>query len=196
VSILINLLPDTRQAKLRERRRRQMVGGVSVLVWAICGGIVALMSIYEVGQKAVIAGYSKDINDKTAKLRAVPDLLDALTAQQHTASLSSLYDKRVYMTKFFQAYTEANPSEVTLNTLAVDNQNIITVNGIGKSYAAIAKLARALAADNVEVGSNAAPSNSPYFTGVAISGLSASAQGVAFTIHANLDSGVTSGNSK
>lgn len=195
MSILVNLLPDTRQAKLRERRRRQLVGGVSVLVWVICGGVVALMSIYEVGQKVAIAALSNSINDNTTKLKAVPDLLEALTAQQHSASLATLYGKRVYMTKFFQAYTEQNPGDVVLASLSIDNQNTLVATGTGKTYAAVAKLARTLEAANVKVGTNAAPGNTPYFTNVTLSGVTASSQGVAFTINATIDPGVTSGSS-
>lgn len=192
MSILINLLPDTRQAKLKERHRRQLVGGVSVLVWAVCGGVVALMTVYQLGQAAVIAGHSKSIKESTQELQAIPDLLDALTAQQHSASLPALYDKRVYMTKFFEAYIEANPADVKLTSLGIDTDNILAINGVGKTYAAVAKLARTLEAANVKVGSNAASTNPPYFTNVTITGVSSSSQGVSFTITATLDSGVTS----
>jgi Tfp pilus assembly protein PilN len=192
VSILINLLPDTRQAKLKERHRRQLVGGVSVLVWAVCGGIVALMTIYQLGQAAVIAGHTKSIKENTKELEAIPNLLDALTAQQHSASLPSLYAKRVYMTKFFDAYTEANPSEVRLNSLGIDTANTLIVNGVGRSYAAVAKLARTLEASNVKVGPNAASTNPPYFTSVTITSVASSNQGVSFTINAAIDPGVTS----
>jgi hypothetical protein len=122
-------------------------------------------------------------------------LLGALTAQQHSASLTTLYGKRVYMTKFLQAYTEANPADVVLASMTVDTQNALTVTGTGKTYAAVAKLARTLEAVNVKVGTNSAPSNTPYFTNITLSGVSASSQGVAFTIKAIIDPGVTSGSS-
>jgi Tfp pilus assembly protein PilN len=193
MSILINLLPDIRQAKLKERRRRQLVSGVSVMVWVVCGAIVLLLSVYTAGQKVAIKVLSNSISQKKTELQNVTGLTDALTAQQHLASLGGLYEKRVYMTKFFKAYSEADPTQVTINSLALDAQNAMIVNGNGTSYAAVAKLARALEASNVKVGTGAAESNSPYFTNVTIKNVSSTASGVSFTLDATIDTEVTSG---
>jgi Tfp pilus assembly protein PilN len=193
MNILINLLPDVRQAKLRERRRRQMASGISVMVWVVCGAVVALMAVYVAGQKVVIANYTNSINSNKAKLQAVSGLVDALTAEQHLASLPSLYEKRIYMTKFFEAYTSASPGDVSLTSMTIDSQNALVVNGVGATYASVAKLARALEAANVSVGTTAAANNTPYFSGVTITNVSSTtAHGVSFTIGATLDTGVTS----
>jgi Tfp pilus assembly protein PilN len=199
VSILINLLPDMRQAKLRERRRRQLVAGVSVMIWAVCGAIIVFMSLYVAAQKVIINNATNSINSEKKQLSDVPNIIDAYTAEQHLASLPGLYSQRVYMTKFFDAYTQANPQDVTLNSMNVDQSNLLTVNGSGKSYAAVAKLARALEAANVKVGNGAQASNTPYFTNVHIMNVQNSGagtnskSGVQFSIEATLQSGVTSG---
>ncbi len=196
MSILINLLPDIRQAKLREHRRRQLVSGVSVLVWVICGSVVALMAVYSTGQKVVIDNYTRSIADNKVKLQAVPGLVDALTAQEHLAELPTLYDNRVYMTKFFRAYSEVNPTAIGLTSMAIDAQNAMTINGTGDSYAAVAKLARALQASNVKIGTGAAEANTPYFSGVIITNVALAAKGVTFTLSANVDPGATTNGTK
>lgn len=200
MSILLNLLPDLRQAKLRERRRRQLVAGVSVMIWVVCGAVIVLMSLYVAGQKVIINNLTNSINSEKKQLSDVPNLLDAFTAEQHLASLPGLYSQRVYLTKFFDAYTQANPQDVTLNSMTVDQSNNLTVDGAGKTYASVAKLARALSASNVKVGTGAQASNSPYFTNVQITSVSnsgagtgAKGGGVQFSITATLQSGVTSG---
>jgi Tfp pilus assembly protein PilN len=199
MGILINLLPDLRQAKLRERRRRQLVAGVSVMIWVVCGAVIVLMSLYVAGQKVIINNLTNSINSEKRQLSEVPNLIEAFTAEQHLASLPGLYSQRVFMTKFFDAYTQANPQDVTLNSMAVDQSNMLTVSGSGKNYAAVAKLARALEAANVKVGSGAKATNAPYFTNVQIvtvrnSGAGANNKtGVQFSIEASLQSGVTSG---
>ncbi len=193
MSILINLLPDIRQAKLREGRRRQLVTGVSVSIWVVCGGLLVLLSIYEGGQKIIISRDSNTINQKEQTLRAVPNLLSAYTAEEHLASLPSLYGQRVYITKFLQAYSASDPTAVTLNSLQVDAQNNLTIEGTGQTYAAVAKLARALADSNVTVGTGASPTNMPYFSNVQIGQLDYTpGQGVTFTLSAILSSGVVS----
>lgn len=202
MSILVNLLPDLRQAKLRERRRRQLVAGVSVTVWVVCGVVIVLMSLYVAGQKVIINNLTNSINSEKNQLAGVPNIIDAYTAEQHLASLPGLYGQRVYMTKFFDSYTQANPQEVTLSSMTVDQSNMLTVMGTGKSYASVAKLARALAAANVTVGTGANSSNSPYFTNVQITTVRndgttvGNKSGVQFSITATLQSGVTSGSQR
>ncbi|HEY2004235.1 MAG TPA: PilN domain-containing protein [Candidatus Saccharimonadia bacterium] len=193
MSILINLLPDVRQAKLRERRRKQMASGIAVMVWVICGGVVVLLSVYVAGQKVAINVLSGSIKDKESKLQSISGLPDALNAEEHLASLGNLYSKRVYMTKFFDAYQQADPQDAVLNSLTVDASNTMTVTGEAKTYADVAKLDRALAASNVQVGTNAKASNQPYFTNVNISSVNADSKGVGYTITAVMASGATGG---
>ncbi len=196
MSILINLLPDLRQAKLLEKRRRQLVSGVSVVIWSVCGGVIVLLSIYWGGQEAIIKNKSANIVRDTKQLREVPGIYDALTAQQHLASLPSLYAKRVYISKFLSAYTASNPADVALTTMALDATNLLKVSGTANSYAAVAKLARALEQSNLTVGSNAAVKNIPYFTNVHIGGVNSGATGkVNFTLDVVVGPGaVTNGN--
>jgi len=196
MSLVINLLPDLRQAKLRDKRRRQLASGVAVVVWSICGGLIVLLSVYWAGQKAVIAGYSKSITEKVSQLKQIPDITDALTAQEHLAALTSLYSQRVYISKFFSIYTAANPAEVALNTLTLDATNALKISGTSVSYASVAKLARALEQSNLTVGPDALVTNQPYFTNVAISGVSADSTGrISFTLDLAVGSGaVTNGN--
>ena len=195
MSTLINLLPDLRQAKLRERHRRQLVTGVSVTLWVACAAIVGIMLVVETGQKVIISARTKSISEKQSQLKAVDGLVDALTAQQHLAALPGLYDKRVYLTKFFNAFSEAAPVGVNIASMAIDSANTLTVRGTSGNYHDTAKLARALAGSNVLVGTGAAPNNAPYFSNVNIVSADLSDKtGVGFTITATMASGVIRGN--
>jgi len=193
MSIMINLLPDVRQAKLRERRRKQMASGIAVMVWVVCAAVVVLMSVYVAGQKVAINVLNGNIKDKENKLQSISGLPEALNAEEHLASLSDLYSKRVYMTKFFDAYQQADPQDAVLNSLTVDASNTLTVSGEAKTYADVAKLDRALAASNVQVGTNANASNEPYFSNVNISSVSADSKGVSYTITATVAPAATEG---
>jgi len=197
MSVLINLLPDIRQAKLRESRRRQLVTGVSIVVWAVCGGVVLLLSLYAGGQKVLISNATRSIANEENQLKSVSGLIDAYTAQQHLASLPNLYAQRVRMTKFFQAYMEADPTDITLTSMTVDAGNTLIVQGSAGTYASVAKLARALQASNISVGTGASASNSPNFSNVTITSVGTSGasgrKGVNFSINATVESGATSG---
>lgn len=194
MSVAINLLPDLRQAKLKDLRRRQLAVGVGITVWVVCGALVALLSVWAAGQKVVINTLTGSIKEKQEALKQVDGLIDALTADQHLASLPALYAKRVYLSKFFTAYMAASPVDTTISALAIDETNSLKITGTAPSYAQVAKLARALEASNVTVGEGAAVDNDPYFKNVSITGVDGSDKNVAFTITTTISSGaVTNG---
>lgn len=191
MGILINLLPDLRQAKLREQRRRQTAIGVSVLVWAVCGVTVLLMFLYSAGIKVRIAGLNDNIAKNKVALNSVDGLTDALTAAQHLNSLSSLYANRVLFSQFFSAYSASDPVDTTLSSLTVDETNNLTVSGASKSFASLAKLQRALEQSNVTIGDGASTKNTAYFSSVKVqSAVNTAGKGVVFTLNATVSSEV------
>ena len=190
MSAMINLLPDIRQAKLREKRRRQMMSGSAVIVWVVCGVIILGLSLATAAEKVLITSAKHSASTKIAQLNDVTGLVDALTAQQHLKSLPALYSQRSYMTKFFKALSESDPADITLSSLTVDDLNQLTVTGGARSYASVAKLARALSAAHREVGTGSSPTNDPYFTDVSISEVSKSSTVISFTIQATMQPGV------
>lgn len=197
MSVLINLLPDIRQAKLREHRRRQLISGIAVVIWAVCGGLILVLGIYSAGQKAFIASYTNGIADKKKQLDKIPGLVDALTAQEHLVSLPGLYDQRIYMTKFFEAYQQSSPQDVKLSSLSVGAANELTVSGTATSYAAVSKLARALDAANISVGPGSSSTNQPYFKDTTIKSVSNDNKNtVSFSITTMVESGATSGDNE
>jgi Tfp pilus assembly protein PilN len=192
MSVMLNLLPDVRQAKLRERRRRQLASGIAVLVWIICGTVIVLLTVIVTGQKVAVGVLTGQIASKTKQLQAVDGLPDALTAQQHLAALPGLYGQRVYMSKFFDAYQQADPTTITIGSMTIDSTNALVVTGTAKTFADVAKLDRAMEASNVKVGRDSAAGNSAYFTAVEIKSVGNGSTGVTFTINATLSTDVTS----
>lgn len=194
MNVMINLLPDIRLAKQRERTRRQLFTGVSLLICGVGIGVVVILFLTTASQKLIIATLSSNITAKTKTLQDTPDLIDALTAQEHSAALPTLYSNRVYFTKFFAAYIQASPTDVQISSLSCDPLNAVAITGTAKSYASVAKLAKALAALNVSVGTGANTSNAPYFTNVVIQTVALSSGKVSFTINTTASTEVTHGN--
>lgn len=193
MSILINLLPDIRQAKLRDRHRRQLFLGVSILIWAISGGLVVLLGIYAGGQALVIRSVSDKINNQKSQLQNVPGLTNALTAEEHLSALPALYNERVYLSQFFKDYQASDPGSVTLSSLTVDGSNNLDISGSAKDYVAVATLARAMEVANVGSGSVTSTSTEPYFTNVTIVSAGSVSGGVSFSIQAVVGTEVVSG---
>jgi uncharacterized protein YjgD (DUF1641 family) len=197
MSALINLLPDIRQAKLREVRRRQAMSGTAIAAWIVCGIVILGLSLTTATQKVLISKVTTSVSDKKQTLLKTEGLVEALTAQQHLDALPGLYSKRVYMTRFFAALSSSDPSDITLSSMNVDGINLLTVTGEARTYASVAKLARALTfAPNLPtIASPTLNTNagiSPYFSNVAITEVSkSSTKGVSFTLQATMEPGVT-----
>jgi Tfp pilus assembly protein PilN len=195
MSVAINLLPDIRQTKLQDQSRRRLITVVAVSIWAVSAAVVLLLFLFSQGQKVVINDLTKKIASKEQTLKTMPGLIDALTAEQHLLSVTNLFGQRVYFTKFFAAYSESNPSQVTLDSLSIDASNVLTVGGTAPSYASVAKLTEAMQKQHVSFGNGASASNQPYFANVKIATASQESGGnTSFTITANVASEVTSGN--
>ncbi len=194
MSIMINLLPDTRQIKQRNLQRRKLVTGIGVLVWAVCGGAIVLLMLTVISEGVKISTLNTSIAEKKSKLEREPGLIDALTTQAHLAALPGLYGQRVYLTKFFQAYSKANPQDVALTALNVNSDNTLTLTGSAKAYASVAKLVRALE-DQPESATATASDAPKAFSNINISSVGQTGGAVSFTINAAFTQGVvTSGN--
>jgi Tfp pilus assembly protein PilN len=193
MSIVINLLPDIRQAKLRDRHRRQLFFGISILIWAVSGAVVVLLGIYAAGEALVIRNVSNTINTQKNQVQNISGLTTALTAEEHLSSLPSLYNERVYLSQFFKDFQAIDPGTVDISTLTVDSGNNLTIGGTATDYTAVGTLARAMEDANVGSGTSATSTNTPYFTGVTIVSAGSVSGGVSFSIQAVVGTEVVSG---
>lgn len=193
MSVRINLLPDLRQAKAKARQRRNLFTGVSLFVWIACGVLLVLLTLSVASQKLIISSNSARIADDESTLRNTNGLVEALTAQQHLDTLNTLYGQRVYLSHFFHALSQSTPQNLAINALTLDSSNSLAITGTANDLASVAKLNRALEAENVTIGDKPAAGNDPYFTGVAVQSVDNSNGSVSFTINATMSSGATSG---
>jgi hypothetical protein len=108
--------------------------------------------------------------------------------------MQSLKKNDPKLSKLFDTVQQVAPQGIGLASIALDNQNNLTVTGVARSYSMAGEFAKGLAGDNVTVGKTASSTNMPYFTNVHLSSLSASAQGsVGFSLTATMSSEVVNG---
>lgn len=195
MSVLINLLPDIRLQKQRDKQRRQMVTAIALLVMVVCGGFVVLMLIITSGQSILIKNGRTSIENKKATLTNTPGLMPALSAQARLNSIATLYTQRTLMTKLLGALNEVSPSNMQITALKFSaTDSTLAIAGNVQSYADAAKLTQALKAAHVTIGTGS-PTDKPYFTNVSLQSESRGAgEPVDFSLSATIAPGATNGN--
>lgn len=148
MAILINLLPDVKQERLRVQKHRRFAVGLSVLVIALALAVPILLLVAK-GTQAVLTARTQDsIDKKIQELQNTPDLADILTTQAHLKSLPALYSQRLLPTRFFDAIPATLPTSVRLSGVEMDLSGSAKFTGYGDNYAAVQKFVAALEAAN------------------------------------------------
>jgi Tfp pilus assembly protein PilN len=170
MSIRVNLLPDVRLAKMRDQRTRHMVAGISILVWAVTGLVVGGMGILYAAEKVQLANLNKAIAADKAELASISGLNSALTAQQATKNLGSLYDSRTYFSAFMPLLMSRLPLEVSIQSVQQNESGTLTISGVAKSIQAANKFTDSLkvASPKILFPNDETASDLPYFTAVEV----------------------------
>lgn len=187
MAILINLLPEVRQNKIKAKRQRQLAITSAVAVCAVSLGVVAVLALITGGQALLIGQLQRDIDTTTAEIKKDQELPRILTVQSHLASLNKLYDSRVYMTSLFKLLPSVTPGEFALSSFSLDANGLISVTGTARSNAVVDKFVKAL-----EAGRDDKSPNQPHFSNAVITSITKDDSGKAsFSMTLQLNSGVT-----
>jgi Tfp pilus assembly protein PilN len=195
MSARVNLAPEVYQNSQRSKRRRQLAITLGLTLGVVCGAVLVVSLVVLAGQYAVIAAYTKQIKDVQQEIQQIPDLQKAVTVQQHLNSWDSLQQQLVYSSKFYEILQSVTPQELAFESLSLKDPTTLETTGVAKNYTTINKLAKALEASNVDVGTHASPQNTPHFADVLV--LSAnqnSSGGVEFKLNAKVSTEVMHGN--
>jgi Tfp pilus assembly protein PilN len=189
----VNLAPEIYQASQRNKQRRRLATSVGIIVNAVAVGLIVLALVVIGGQKIAIAVLQGQINSRQDQVKTYADLPAAVTAQQHLTSLGQLASKKVYFSRFFSVLQGIAPQGIAATNVTVGTDNTLEMTGTAHTYDLVTKLAKALQADNLTVGSNASPTQQPYFTNVSVASVSADTAngGVDFKLDTQMSSGVT-----
>ena len=146
--VQINLLPDLRQAKIRDQHRRHLAvaGGVGVCV-AVAAVVVILLGL-RAAQLIQISVINGQIKTRQTQLQATSHLVPALTAQQTLNTLPGLYAQRTYYTQLLTVIASLQPASLQVASIQESGANSLDISGTASSYTAVATFAQALSTGN------------------------------------------------
>lgn len=169
MQIRINLLPEARLLRIKDRKKKQYYTLLAVIVIVGVLGILAVLLFFYGARLAQKANNQRAITNLKTDVAAKHDLeLNAATLQEHLSSNTSLNDKRIYVSEIFNQLVKTLPPDVKLSSIRVDEDYNVTVQGTADSLKTVGQFAKALEDFNVNFANLPNTERKPFFLGVAI----------------------------
>lgn len=165
MSVVVNLLPEARLVKLRDRRRKQLATAALIFVALVVGTIIGTL-LFLIAANAANEALNKsnidDLNKKVANLRPVEQTVADL--QEHLDSFYTLNNNRLFASSVFGNLSNTIQPDVEVNSFEIgdptnngqssdqqanSNQSLVTIKGTATDYKAVSVFAQAIEAYNV-----------------------------------------------
>ncbi len=151
MSIQINLLPEARMAKLRNKSKKTRY----IAVASVVGGSVAAISVVLIMLQVFLVGTFAQGEDKIKNLNA--DISKSVTTEQVSATLQAnlasfytLNNSRTYASRIFSNLFKAVPENITITSVGIDSKDVISISGTTDSFADVSKFAAILELYNLD----------------------------------------------
>lgn len=167
--VKINLLPEARLVKLRDKKRKQYYTLLAAIV--IAGVIAILIALYifyglRTAQKNL--NFST-INKQKSDVAAQKELeLNASTLQEHLDSNTSLNSNRIYVSEIFNQLVKTLPDKVKLTSFSVDENYNCNIQGSAPDIKTVGTFAKALENFNVNFANIPEADRKPFFNSVSV----------------------------
>jgi Tfp pilus assembly protein PilN len=195
---LINLLPDSKQDRLKAARTRQLAISLSIIVLIVAVAVPVILLVIKGSQALYLNRTQDQIDERKAKVKSFPNIVTMLTVKDHLESLPALYQQRLLTSKLVDYLPKLLPADVRLTDLEVSDDGSLQLSGTSPSYSSVEKLFVALQRANDQFDENKVdpdPNKTGDFTEVVLEDVSGpSGDEVTFTIKARFDNKlITSG---
>lgn len=173
MSILINLLPEARMLRLKNKAKKKTYATITGLV----GGIMlATIIVFGMLQVFLISSYA--VNENRIKTLTKEQLTtkdieqSAATLQGNLASFYTLNANRTYASRVFTNLFNTIPGNITISSFQIDDEDKVTISGTADSFADVSKFAESLKQYNVDYKPQKDLERKPIFKDVTITSVS------------------------
>jgi len=189
MSIKVNLLPEARIAKLRNRSRKtRYIAAAGLVGTSVLAAIVVLIML----QVFLVSTFAQGdfnigkLNTDIDKYKNTEQV--SATLQANLASFYTLNNSRTYASRIFSNLFKAVPDNITISSVAIDNKGIVTISGTTDSYISVSKFASTLQLYNVDYLPQPDLERKPIFIDPSITSVSKAQEGkVSFSIGFKVD---------
>lgn len=171
--VQVNLLPEAKLSKQRNKAKRRTFTAFTVLLSAIVLTVIALLfmlRIFLLGTAATAENKIKDLSTEIDKSKELEE--KASTLQQNLASFYGLNASRTYSSRIITNFFKAVPENITISSIAIAEKGKVTVTGTTGSFADVSRFASALEQYNLDYLPQADLDRQAVFKDVAINSVS------------------------
>lgn len=190
MAMQVNLLPDSKQQRLKAKRiRRLILGGiVLVLITTVASPLVLLATTGT--QNLLLGRAQKNIDNRLEEIRGTENIVTILSVQDRLNALPPLYQQRLIITELLNELPAITPKEVRLETMSINTlAGGMVFTGSAPNYFTVRKFYHALQRKPLTIDPNRVepdPDKEPYFTSVLLQNVSTEGakEGILFEITA------------
>ncbi len=169
MSILINLLPEARLAKLRNQSRKRFYTTIAIVSTGSVATVVITFLLFLGFLNATYLINESRLNDLNQEISKNKDLEQkAATLQANLQEFTILNQKRTYPTRIYKNLYEATPDNVKITSIQVNVDGKITISGTTNSFADVGRYKEILLSYNVNYKLQPNLDRSAIFTSVEI----------------------------
>lgn len=173
MKIQINLLPEAKLSKLRNKAKRRTYTTFTILlavVLALTGALLFMLRVFLVGTYATGENKVKQLNTEIAKSKDLEE--NASTLQANLASFYTLNASRTYASRVITNFFKAVPDNVTISSISIDEKGKVTITGSTTTFADVSKFASSLEQYNLDYLPQPDLDRQAVFKGVTINSVS------------------------
>lgn len=135
--INVNLLPDSRLARIKAAKRQRSIATLAAL--AIVAGVAVpiVLIIVWAGQRGILVLTQRSIDRQVSELRAIENLDHILSVQNKLNTLPDINQRRLYNATFLALLPKLLPQGVSLTEISITESNTVRVAGKAPSTSLI-----------------------------------------------------------
>lgn len=169
MNIQVNLLPEARMLRLRNKSKKKTYATLTGLVGGIILATIIVLGMLQVFLISTYAVNENQIKTLTNELDSTKDTeLNAATLQGNLASFYNLNTNRTYASRVFTNLFNTIPGNITITSFQIDDQDKVTISGTADSFADVSVFAESLKQYNVDYKPQKDLERKPIFTDVSI----------------------------
>jgi hypothetical protein len=151
MNIQVNLLPEAKLNKIRNKSKKRTYTTFTILlaiIIVIAAALLIMLRVFLLGTYQVGKNKISSLKTEVGKSKDMEE--SAATLQQNLASFYNLNAKRTNASRIISNFFKAVPANVTISSISLNDKGAFTVSGSTATFADVSRFASSLEQYNLD----------------------------------------------